>query len=359
MEYCVLHPRSDSRNWLVVLRLNVPVNNFSVMSGRSHRFLGNLPVLSGSKVSCSRTQHGGGIHGIGRGVPNGTQSLVVTLPKKGNLQLCQNYRPISLISQTNKVMLKIILNRLQQQAEEFIAEEQTGFRARRSTREQIFNLRILGEKYLQHQQNLYHVFTDFKNAFDRVWHEALWQLWGNKTSTPASYEPLKICMTRPRVQSCSMAAQENGSELQYEFNKGVYSHQPSFTIFLERIMCEALDDHEGSVSIRGPLITNFRFADDIVIKAKDEEKAGVLLERLGTTTTRYKMEIGPDKTKVMKNNPNGFQREIKIKGQRLEEVENFKYLGTIISNEGSKPEILSRIAQITAALSRQEYLACF
>ena len=46
-------------SWLVVLRLNVPVNNFSVMSGRSHRFLGNSPVLSGSKVSCSRTQHGG------------------------------------------------------------------------------------------------------------------------------------------------------------------------------------------------------------------------------------------------------------------------------------------------------------
>ena len=45
---------------IVVLRLNVPVNNFSVISGRSHRFLGNKPVLSGSKVSCSRTQHGGG-----------------------------------------------------------------------------------------------------------------------------------------------------------------------------------------------------------------------------------------------------------------------------------------------------------
>ena len=54
----------------------------------------------------------------------------------------------------------------------------------------------------------------------------------------------------------------------------------------------------------------------------------------------------------MPDNPNGFQREIKIKGQRLEEVENFKYLGAIISNEGSKPQILSRIAQPTAALSR-------
>ena len=64
------------------------------------------------------------------------------------------------------------------------------------------------------------------------------------------------------------------------------------------------------------------------------------------------MEIGPDKIKVMTTNPNGFQREIKIKGQRLEEMENFKYLGANISNEGSKPEILSRIAQKTAALSR-------
>ena len=71
-------------------------------------------------------------------------------------------------------MLKTILNRLQQQAEEIIAKEQAVFRAGKSTTEQIFNLRILGKKYLQHQQNLYHVFIDFKKAFDRVWHEALW-----------------------------------------------------------------------------------------------------------------------------------------------------------------------------------------
>ena len=112
-------------------------------------------------------------------------------------------------------------------------------------------------------------------------------------------------------------------------------------------MCEALDDLEGSVSIGGRLITNFRFADDIVLNAEEGEEAGVLLDHLDTTTTRYKMEISTDKTNVMTNNPNGFQREIEIKGQRLEEVENFKYLGAII-NEGSKPEIVST----TAALSR-------
>ena len=70
-------------------------------------------------------------------------------------------------------MLKIILNRLKPQVEKIIAEEQAVFRAGRSTTEQIFNLRIFREKYFQHQQDLYHVFIDFKKAFDRVWHAAL------------------------------------------------------------------------------------------------------------------------------------------------------------------------------------------
>ena len=58
-----------------------------------------------------------------------TQSLVITLPKKGNLKQCQNYRTISLISHPSKVMLKVILNRLKPQAEKIIAKEQAGFRA--------------------------------------------------------------------------------------------------------------------------------------------------------------------------------------------------------------------------------------
>ena len=71
-------------------------------------------------------------------------------------------------------------------------------------------------------------------------------------------------------------------------------------------MCEALDDHEGNVSIETRLITNFRFADDSVLNAEEEDEAGVLVDRLDTTTTKYKMEIGQYKTQVITNNPNGF-----------------------------------------------------
>ena len=64
------------------------------------------------------------------------------------------------------------------------------------------------------------------------------------------------------------------------------------------------------------------------------------------------MEISAEKTKLMTNSANGIQREIKVKGQKLGTVTSFKYLGAVVSDDGSKPEILSRIAQATAALTK-------
>ena len=54
----------------------------------------------------------------------------------------------------------------------------------------------------------------------------------------------------------------------------------------------------------------------------------------------------------MTNNTSGINTEIKVNGQKFEMVTSFKYLGSVITDEGSKPEILSRIAQTTAALTR-------
>ena len=64
------------------------------------------------------------------------------------------------------------------------------------------------------------------------------------------------------------------------------------------------------------------------------------------------MKINAEKTKLMTNNISGINTEIKVNGQKLETVTSFKYLGSVIADEGSKPEILSRIAQTTAALTR-------
>ena len=117
-------------------------------------------------------------------------------------------------------------------------------------------------------------------------------------------------------------------------------------------MTDALEDHEGTVSIGGRTISNLRFADDIDSFAGEEEELANLVERLDEASTAYGMEISAEKTKPMTNNTSGINTGIKVNRQKLETVTSFKYLGSVITDEGSKPEILSRIAQATAALTR-------
>ena len=116
-------------------------------------------------------------------------------------------------------------------------------------------------------------------------------------------------------------------------------------------MTDASEDHEGTVSIGGRAITSLRFSDDIDGLAGEEELAK-LVECLDKASTAYGMEISAEKTKLMTNNPSDINTEIKINGQKLETVTSFKYLGLVITDEGSKPGILSRTAQTTAALTR-------
>ena len=117
-------------------------------------------------------------------------------------------------------------------------------------------------------------------------------------------------------------------------------------------MTDALEDHEGTVSIGGRTITNLCFADDIDGLAGEEEELANLVERLDKAPTAYGMEISGEKTKLMTNNTSGINTEIKVNGQKLETVTSFKYLSSVITDEGSKPELLCRIAKTTAALTR-------
>ena len=99
-------------------------------------------------------------------------------------------------------------------------------------------------------------------------------------------------------------------------------------------------------------ITNLRFADDVDGFAGEEEELANLIERLEKASTADSMQISAEKTKLMTYNTSGINTEIKVNGQKLETVTSFKYLGSLVTDEGSKPEILSRIAQATAALTR-------
>ena len=61
-----------------------------------------------------------------------------------------------------------------------------------------------------------------------------------------------------------------------------------FNVFLKRIMSDALEEHDGKVSIGGRNITNLRFADDIDALAEEEQELEALVKSLDKTCTRYK-----------------------------------------------------------------------
>ena len=211
-----------------------------------------------------------------------TQSLIITLPKKGNLQMCQNYRTVSLISHPSKVMLRILLNRLKPQVEEIIAEEQAGFRMGRSTAEQNFNLRVLMEKYQQYQKDLYHVFIDFKKAFDRVWHAALWTTM-HKYNIGANL----ITIINSLYEKATSAVLYNGNTGDWVrttvgVRQGCLLSPTLFNVFIEKIMTDALENHEGTVRIGGRIITNFPFPDDIDGLAGKEEELENLVKMVET-----------------------------------------------------------------------------
>ena len=117
-------------------------------------------------------------------------------------------------------------------------------------------------------------------------------------------------------------------------------------------MTDVLENHQGTVSIGGRTITNLRFADDIDDLAGKEEELASLVDRLDKTSAAFSMEISAEKTKLMTNNANGISIDIRINGEKLDEVDSFKYLGAVVTDQGSKPEVLTRIAQTTAALAR-------
>ena len=61
---------------------------------------------------------------------------------------------------------------------------------------------------------------------------------------------------------------------------------------------------------------------------------------------------GKSAEKTQSSNTNGIGTDITIDNKKLETGCTFKYLGAIVSNEGSKPEVLSRIALTTAAVTK-------
>ena len=182
---------------------------------------------------------------------------------------------------------------------------------------------------------------DFKTAFGRVWHEALW----------ATMRLYNINDNLTRTIEClynnATSAVYHDNNIGEEFRttvgvrKGCLLSPTLFNVFLER---EYWLTHLKTMEEQS--------ADDIDGLAGQEQELVKLVNHLEEASTAYGMQISAEKTQLTTNNTNGISTDITIDFKTLETTRCFKSLGAIVSDEGSKPEVLSRIVQTTAAVTK-------
>ena len=104
---------------------------------------------------------------------NWKRSLIVKLPKKGDLKECKNWRGITLPRVISKVISRIVITRIRTGVDNRLRKEQAGFRKGRGIIEQIFILKNIIEQANEWQATLYLNFVDFEKAFDSIHMESL------------------------------------------------------------------------------------------------------------------------------------------------------------------------------------------
>ena len=102
--------------------------------------------------------------------------LVKLYKNKGEKQLCDNYGGIWLLNVISKIFSRIILNRIQPLIDRQLLEAQSGFRAQRSTIDQILTLKLVMEKRREYNKPLFICFIDITKAYDSVNCDLLWRV---------------------------------------------------------------------------------------------------------------------------------------------------------------------------------------
>ena len=108
----------------------------------------------------------------------------------------------------------------------------------------------------------------------------------------------------------------------------------SFNCYSERILRESADLSEIGIKISGRIINNLRYADDIILIAKSPNDLQQLLDKVDEVSRKFGLEISTRKTKVMVVAKERIMMHIYCNGELLEQVNSFRYLGSIITESG-------------------------
>ena len=305
-------------------------------------------------------------------------SIIHLYKRKGNPQVCDNHRGISLLSIAGKILAKILLNRLNAHLDQagLIPESQCGFRKDRGTIDMIFTARQLQEKCQEQNVDLYMTFVDLTKAFDTVSRDGLWKIMA-KFDCPPRY----IAMVR-QFHDGMQARVQNDGEYSEPFpvtngvKQGCVMAPTLFSMMFSAMLTDAFQDVDAGFPIRyrfdGKLLNLRRlqakskvqtdvvdkllYADDLAENAKSEEKMQGGVDRMSKACDNFKLTISTKKTEVVHQPAPGkpySEPTITVNGQKLQVVDKFTYLGSTLSRAVHiDDEVTARTAKASVAFGR-------
>ncbi|KAL1255575.1 hypothetical protein QQF64_013636 [Cirrhinus molitorella] len=298
---------------------------------------------------------------------------IITLYKnKGDRSDCNNYRGISLLSVVSKVFARVALARLQALASRVYPESQCGFRTGRSTVDMIFSLRQLQEKCQEQQMPLYIAFIDLTKAFDLVSRSGLFRLLQKIGCPPHLLAVVMSFHDNMHSMVCYNGVTSEAFPVSSGVKQGCVLAPTLFGIFFSMLLQYAIKDCSEGVHIHtrsdGRLyniarlraktkvtevpIREMLYADDAALTSHTEVGLQQLVTCLSHACKEFGLTISLRKTNVMAQGTES-PPNIVIDGYTLEVVENFTYLGSIISSSLSiDSEINSRIAKAATVMAK-------
>ena len=272
-----------------------------------------------------------------------TEGIIIKLPKKGDLSVCDNWRGIMLLSIPSKVLSKVLLTRIDESIDKKLREEQAGFRKRRGCIDQIFTLRNIIETCSEWNTPLHINFIDFQKAFDSIHRSTLWKILRSygipvKLVTIISkfYENFKACV-----------AVDNRTSEFFKIGTGVRQgcilSPILFLLVIDWVMRQTNNKPRGlQFGIKG-VLEDLDFADDLAMLSTSPEQLQTKTDRLVKFAKQVGLFLNVKKTEVMNIGRTPTQ-PINIEGSVVKQVNRFTYLGSVISNEdGSKADIDTRL----------------
>lgn len=236
-------------------------------------------------------------------VPTEWSEIVITpIYKKGNNAEPSNYRPISLVNTSLKLLTILLTNRLNAWCDknEIISDYQAAYRKGTGCEEHIFILNAAIQKQCKSKNAImYALFCDLSSAFDNIKHDKLWKKLENINLSTKFINIIKCIYSNAKAKVRTMNGESSFFPIEKSVLQGETLSPKLFTIFMEDIVSLLHNSSLSALRMAGRDIHLLLFADDIVILATNFDNLNEKIKLVKKFFDDNDLTLNLDKTKVV------------------------------------------------------------